>query len=396
MLRNVCVGMVLAVIVVSAGCADSNVDEQVGRIDLALTGQTPSGTVYRLRQATIDVVGTGTSFTFNTEDDPARTVIQETAPVGQYALTLRAGWSFERVVAGAPAVPVLASLTSQNPQTFEITEGGNTIVKLRFHVDGDVVETGSGDFGVAIEVDDTPACDPALPCPASSAGFASVCGRIFDTETGARVGAASAEVYSVKIFDPLAFRADPTTPPLVAGPPDACGRFAFTDVPVPATGLLSAAVTAGTAPTEPVISTAVAVPAAAGAVVDGVRAFSTRATTEQAWAVSAGLAPGSIAQTGAYLAVFLAGGLPVAGVTMLAAGAPSPASDFYFSDASPLSRRTVDPLLDVTGANGAALFLDGPLTQYSGAGPAGCSFPALVGGSSPGIIVVQLFPGTCQ
>ena len=119
------------------------------------------------------------------------------------------------------------------------------------------------------------------------------------------------------------------------------------------------------------------------------------ASTEASWTSSIGLGAGSIATSGAYLALFSFGGAPQPNVTLFAGGAVNPSSDFYFGDTDPGRRSVIDPARDTTGQNGAALFINGPLTQYTGAG-AGCTFPAIIGGSTPGVIVVQEFPGNCQ
>lgn len=149
---------------IGAGCATLD-DADTGRVDLALTGQSPSGATYRLRDATVTVDGAGGPYVFATEDDPDRTAFAATLEAGPYALTLAPGWRFERVDAGGATTPVMATLLSPNPQGFQITADQLTRVALRFRVDGDIVELGDGDLEVVLEVEDQPPVPTALGWP---------------------------------------------------------------------------------------------------------------------------------------------------------------------------------------------------------------------------------------
>jgi hypothetical protein len=137
-------------------CAPS---PEVGRVDLALTGQSASGVVYRLRDAIllVDDFGPAPAFTYRTEDDPTRPVISDVLDAGTYSLVLQADWRLERVAADGTATPIVATMLSANPQLFSIAADATTRVALRFRAEGDVVELGDGDLEVVLEIEDTPA-----------------------------------------------------------------------------------------------------------------------------------------------------------------------------------------------------------------------------------------------
>jgi hypothetical protein len=130
-------------------------DEDVGQLDLSLTGTSASGITYRLRDAELTISGVGTPIVFHTEDDPNRTLITEHLDVGNYNLHLGTGWRLERLGTGGVAETVEATLISPDPQAFTIAAGVFTPVVLRFRTSGEVVDMGQGDVGVSIGVEDT-------------------------------------------------------------------------------------------------------------------------------------------------------------------------------------------------------------------------------------------------
>jgi hypothetical protein len=146
-------------------CAPS---PEVGRVDLALTGQSASGVVYRLRDATltVDDEGPAPAVVYRTEDDPGRPVISDVLDAGAYRLAIEPGWRLERVAADGTATAIGATMLSANPQLFSITADATTRVALRFRAEGDVVELGDGDLEVVLEVEDTPA--PSIVASPSS------------------------------------------------------------------------------------------------------------------------------------------------------------------------------------------------------------------------------------
>ncbi|HEX3760625.1 MAG TPA: hypothetical protein VHW23_18045 [Kofleriaceae bacterium] len=136
-----------------SGCAAPS-GPASGTITLNLTGQSPSGTVYRLRHAVISVTGPDTSRIWNTEDDPSRTSLSDNVSAGDYEAALAPGWNLERIE-GSSATPVVAGLASDNPVRFTVSPQRRTIVPLRFHVDTDVVDMAQG-YDLVLTIDESP------------------------------------------------------------------------------------------------------------------------------------------------------------------------------------------------------------------------------------------------
>jgi hypothetical protein len=140
---------VASLLVLSACDGDAD-----GSLDIALTGESTSGKVYRLRDAAIRIDGDGVALTFDTEDDPARASLDARLAAGAYTLSVEPGWRLERLTATGGAVPVVAEMTSRNPYDFAIASGALSRVTLRFRASGDDVALGEGDLMVDVEVDD--------------------------------------------------------------------------------------------------------------------------------------------------------------------------------------------------------------------------------------------------
>jgi hypothetical protein len=165
-LSRLMLGLVLAVSATAlslTGCASHDDaarenDGSYGTVVLSLTGQT-NGTTYRLRQAIFDVAGP-TNATLNSESDPNGAVLAATLSTGGYLITLRDGWFLERLT-GMTAEPVDATLISNNPQMFGISSATTSTVLFRFETDGTIIDIGTGQLEVAIEVNETGAtgCD---------------------------------------------------------------------------------------------------------------------------------------------------------------------------------------------------------------------------------------------
>ena len=153
----------IAIVSVVLGLVACGTEEETGSADLALTGQAPSGRVFRLRDGVLDLLGDGVAQTFRTEDDPTRTSILAPLRAGEYRLTLSPGWRLEEV--GTPPQVVAADLVSPNPLPFSIEDGVTSPVRLRFAVEGEDVPMtgGAADIGVAIEERDAGAPDGGAP-----------------------------------------------------------------------------------------------------------------------------------------------------------------------------------------------------------------------------------------
>jgi hypothetical protein len=200
----------------------------------------------------------------------------------------------------------------------------------------------------------------------------------------------------VQAYDALQFAANPASAtPLATSQTtvDGCGRFRLVDLQPPAGGFVAIATDDADAAPENNIhaTTATFHPLGANVKLDDLSALATRNDTATQWTVSAGSPFGasSFADVGVILLYFTAGGLPREGVTVVQNGSTVPANDYYFSDASPLLRLNIDSAQSSTGPDGSALFVNGALTNYSGAGaePLGCTWPSRPAATIPGVVV---------
>lgn len=250
------------------------------------------------------------------------------------------------------------------------------------------------------------ACGVPTPCPAPSVSSVTVCGYLFDVETGSTIAAAGATgalcdplaptddgpcALQVQFYDPLAFAANPagtSTLNVDAIEVFDCGAFRGIDVTRPFNGFL-AVVTDDAGAADRVAPTAISRPFNPREVATDFRAWSTRAATDQAWRASAGSPFGgeSFAEHGVHASIFLRNGTPAAGVTLTRGGNVAPADDYYFSDTTPI-RSTVDPAAMSTGPNGAGLLVNTALGNVSGEGglPLACEWSSQLGTSVPGVV----------
>jgi hypothetical protein len=93
------------------------------------------------------------------------------------------------------------------------------------------------------------------------------------------------------------------------------------------------------------------------------------------------------------MAIYLHAGVPTSGVKITISSGTDSANDYYFSDASPATRATIDTSLTSTGVNGAGLLLGHPkaLVPYSGTGgePTNCKWPSDLGDQIPDVAFIQ-------
>lgn len=252
-------------------------------------------------------------------------------------------------------------------------------------------------------------CAIPLPCPAPDSGKATLCGRIYDTESDDVVeapnptrqpcsGTTAAGPCSLRVryFDAIDLATDPNgAQPLVPAESvvDDCGRFRAQNLPRATFGFISIAVDDAptTTPADPHRLTNVTYANSEAVGETQMRAYATRASTDDRWTQTAGLSGMTFAQRGVLLKVFLYHGVPVAGVGATRNGSQIPNDDFYFSDTG-ITRSTVAPAQSATGANGAVLLINVPsTTDHSGTGaaPSGCQWPTNLGASTPGVISVD-------
>ncbi|MBA3820844.1 MAG: hypothetical protein H0X17_18285 [Deltaproteobacteria bacterium] len=259
-------------------------------------------------------------------------------------------------------------------------------------------------------------CGAALACPVPAAGKQTICGQLFDLETGdpfAQVDAAGESCdpmaaaatgpCSVRLqaYDAIAFSNNPNDPSarLATGEVylDDCGRYRLADITLPAGSPFVAvgiddvdATKAG--PLGTTNAAGIATPKVAGAATKDVEAFVVpRATTDQ-WAASGG----PTINGGIYAMLFRArrapSKLPRAGVTITKGGAQSPLNDHYFVPTD-VTRQNIEPTATATGANGTALVTGAMLADgYSGTGalPADCRWSVHAGATVPFVVFVQI------
>jgi hypothetical protein len=157
------------------GCAgDGSPQEPLGQVEMNLVGQAPSGNIYRLRSALIQVVGAQDSVWFDTESDPDRPLLSASVSAGNYTSFLEPGWHLERLDPEGTAQAVDAQLLSPNPDEFVVAENQNTQVALRFRADDEVIVIADVSFDIFLDVEE--AQSPLSACPAQQAGPGRECG----------------------------------------------------------------------------------------------------------------------------------------------------------------------------------------------------------------------------
>jgi hypothetical protein len=252
-------------------------------------------------------------------------------------------------------------------------------------------------------------CDLELPCPAPDADRFMICGRLIDLETSQLITGPTASLVQVSFYDALAFAQNPLTAPEFSVTPDACGRFVSSSaghhgVAVPDTMYIAIGVDdVGTPfPGGDFVSTGGLAVAEAGGKKSAFHAYTTHETTAAAW--SGAMSP-SLVEQGVFAGIFIDtskppvgiyNGTPAQGVKLTADVTVVAAKDFYFDDAGALLRSHIGSL-DAAGADGTALFVQGSLQSYSGAGgtSAGCSWPSAFATTSPNAILVNEYESTC-
>lgn len=250
-------------------------------------------------------------------------------------------------------------------------------------------------------------CAVPKPCPEPPSNRVTVCGTIADVETGGLIDPGilgvvcrdgntdGACALDIEPYDALAFAQDTTIAPqgYESKYLDTCGRFELVNVIKPQLGYLGLGIDDRGAADEYGIGGA-AMAISNGERREGVETYAVRHTTDATWTAAAGLGGQSFVERGVILMVFRdADGIPVEGVVVTEGAGTSPANDYYFSDTTPGTRRTVDPALTATGPNGAALKINSSLVEHSGTG-GGCSWTS---GLATTIAGVMLFaPRECQ
>lgn len=262
-------------------------------------------------------------------------------------------------------------------------------------------------------------CGQEIECQAPDAGKATLCGRIWDSETDEPIAPATVDATGmrcttatndgpcslrVRFFDALDFAMNPTgaMPIVPAGDggsvyTDDCNRYRGHNLARATFGFMGIAVddAPGITPTTPHIITGVATSNALATPGRGFRAYATRAETNTTWTTGAGITGQSFAQRGVLAIVFHHGNDPEAGVRVRRNSQFIPADDFYFADTgvsrSMVQMGTTNP--DTTGPNGTVLVINSPTPiEHDGVGgePSGCVWPANLAASIPGVVFMQI------
>lgn len=256
-------------------------------------------------------------------------------------------------------------------------------------------------------------CSARLTCPAGTGGKQTICGQIYDFETGQPFAAPSATgaqcgtgvtfgpcALGIKAYDAVAFaQSAGAGGALTTGTVyiDDCGRFRIPDVsqpaaaPVIALGVDDIAQPGPAGLTNAAGVTTTAVPNGASR---DVEAFVVKPSTTAGWT-------GTSLATGIYALVFhgtLAGTALASGVSVTRNGALDATHTLYFGSAA-ANRTTLDGAAHATGVNGTALYniMTPMLTDmYSGTGglPSGCNWEAHGGVALQGLVFIQTFRPT--
>ncbi len=253
----------------------------------------------------------------------------------------------------------------------------------------------------------------AYTCPETDPDRVTLCGLLVDFENGSPVGTPSFHpgvcdpsspsssgpcALSVSFYDAVAFAQDPSSAqPLRPGDLTVtdCGNVVAHNLPVPPSGLLAVLVD-DAGPLDDYDASTVVVATRAGDWIGNESLYAVRRATDQSWTQSAGdpFAGQSFGDVGVYVPTFRWHLAPVSGVGI--AGDGSTAA-YFFSDAAPEQRTTVNATQTRTGVNGTALVVGTPAANYQAfGGPAGCSWPALVGPAPRGVVAIADLDGTCQ
>ena len=150
MKRRVWVLALASVMLIGCGVMETGGPIATGEASFALTATGSSGAEYSLRDAIFEIEGV-TSETLSSETDPAATVLTVDLPIGDYTVTLLAGWRME-VTTEAGTFDIDATLASDNPASFVIENEQVTSVVYVFEVNGEDVPFGDGTLEIGVDV----------------------------------------------------------------------------------------------------------------------------------------------------------------------------------------------------------------------------------------------------
>lgn len=252
-------------------------------------------------------------------------------------------------------------------------------------------------------------CGAALSCPLPKTGKSCVTGRLtaagsgmplqaiakFDLTCGGGAVGGPCDL-ALSAHDAVQWAINPGASTPLASTSltvDGCGRFLIGDLDPPGSGHVAIVVDDADASPQGDyhVPTATFHDLGADTSLSNLNLVATLHDTVDGWTLSAGAPFGAntFEDVGVILFSFKANGYPRAGVIVTESGSPNATGDYYFADAQPLERLAVDASLSHTGADGSALFVNGLLTNYSGAGaePMGCTWPSVLAATVAGAVV---------
>jgi hypothetical protein len=210
--------------------------------------------------------------------------------------------------------------------------------------------------------------DAQRACPTPGTGEVSVCGNLYDVETGESVDPATV---SIKFYDALAYAnvgtaATELVPRSMETGAD--GRFEAQRMPSTSSGYLAVVVDNVDGDADDRAPTVLVMAAYSAQVVDGARAYTFRRYTNGTWTTALGLGDSTLAHH-PWLYLYRTDHEPVAGVTVTTDTASAPT--YVFDDANPESHHS--PVAgNLTGTDGSLLVLwpsvgsSGTLTSSGG------------------------------
>jgi hypothetical protein len=170
--RRSCVGIIVGMSVVAGGAmvgcsGEPAAKGEVGTLNLPLSTRGPSGTEYRLRDATFQISssyyyddygsggdGSSGTITVSSEDDPSASSITVSLERGYYDVRLLPGWRMEKIEDGE-ATNVVSTLLSSATQWVYVYQRSSSWVSYEFGL-GDRSLWFNGDLNIGVQVYENP------------------------------------------------------------------------------------------------------------------------------------------------------------------------------------------------------------------------------------------------
>jgi hypothetical protein len=170
--RRSCLGIIVGLTVAAGGavvgCSGEPVQKgELGTLNLPLSTRGPSGTEYRLRNATFQISssyyyddygaggeGSSGNYTVSSEDDPSASSIKVSVERGYYYVRLLPGWRMEKIENGE-ATDVVATLLSPATQWIYVYQRSSTWLSYEFGL-GERSLWFNGDLTIGVQVYENP------------------------------------------------------------------------------------------------------------------------------------------------------------------------------------------------------------------------------------------------